>query len=80
MYTTIQKWGNSNALRIPKSVLETASIKENDQVEITAENNVITIRKATRKYKSLDDLFEGYSENYKCAETDMGGPIGKEVF
>lgn len=79
MLTKIQKWGNSNALRIPKSILETASIKENDRVEITAENDIITIKKAARKYKNLDELFEGYNGAYQCRETDTGAPVGNEV-
>jgi hypothetical protein len=32
MFTTIQKWGNSQAVRLPKAVLEKASLKENDAV------------------------------------------------
>jgi antitoxin MazE len=80
MYATIQKWGNSGALRIPKAILETASLKENDTVEVLADKNVITIRKASKKYKSLDELFEDYKDTYKCEELDTGAPVGKEVF
>ncbi|MBC7765911.1 MAG: AbrB/MazE/SpoVT family DNA-binding domain-containing protein [Hyphomonadaceae bacterium] len=79
MYTTIQKWGNSGALRIPKSILETASIKENDKVEILADHDGITIRKASRKYRNLDELFKGYEGTYTCEEFDTGSPVGKEV-
>ena len=79
MYATIQKWGNSGALRIPKAILETASIKENDKVEILADNNGITIRKASRKFKNLDELFKDYKGTYKCEELDTGEPVGKEV-
>ena len=60
MISTIHKWGNSNALRIPKSILDTAAIKENDRVELSAVRDTITIQKASRKYRSLDELFAGY--------------------
>lgn len=79
MYATIQKWGNSGAIRIPKAILETASIKENDKVEILADNTGITIRKASRKYRNLNELFKDYKETYKCEELDTGSSVGKEV-
>ena len=34
MYATIQKWGNSNGLRLPKTMLEAIGMKENDCVEL----------------------------------------------
>jgi antitoxin MazE len=33
MHTTIQRWGNSQAVRLPKTILEVLLLKENDQVE-----------------------------------------------
>ena len=45
MLTTIQKWGNSQAIRLPKAILETASIQENEQVQILAEQGKIIIVK-----------------------------------
>ena len=79
MFTKIQKWGNSGALRIPKAILETASIKENDKVEILADENGITIRKASRKFKNLDELFADYKGTYPCEDIDTGAPVGKAV-
>ena len=57
MKATIQKWGNSQAIRLPKVVLETASIKENEQVHIFAEHNQIVIKK-TRNRKEHIPLSE----------------------
>jgi len=31
MYANIQRWGNSNARRLPKSILESVFLKENDK-------------------------------------------------
>jgi antitoxin MazE len=44
MFTTIQKWGNSQAVRLPKAILEKASLKENDKVEITVKDGNLIIR------------------------------------
>ena len=57
MHTTIQKWGNSQAIRLPKAILETASINENEQVQILAERNKIVIKKS-RSYRSHIPLAE----------------------
>lgn len=80
MNTRIQKWGNSGAVRLPKVILETAMMKENENVEILADKSGIIIRKAPKKYKNLDELFKDYKGTYKCEEIDTGFPVGKEVF
>ena len=83
MFTTIQKWGNSQAVRLPKSILEEVSLEENDQVEIVSENETIIIKKAIRKRrakKSLEERFAGYTGDYQCEEYDWGKPMGKEVW
>jgi len=81
MYTSIQKWGNSQAVRIPKIVLEALSLCENDRVEITAENDTIVIKKTARKRRakvSLAERFENYTGDYQCIEYDWGPDVGLE--
>jgi len=57
MRATIQKWGNSQAIRLPKAALETASLKENEKVHILAEHNQIIIKKS-RKHREHIPLAE----------------------
>ena len=81
--TTIQKWGNSQAVRLPKAILESVSLEENDKVEITADSEVIIIKKASRRRrakKSLEERFADYTGEYECEEYDWGKPIGREVW
>jgi Growth regulator len=80
MYAKIQKWGNSHAIRLPISVLEAVSLHENDRVEINAEKDCITIRRANKKHKKLEERLSGYKENHHCDEWDTGKPHGKEVW
>ena len=83
MLTTIQRWGNSQAVRLPKLVLESLFMQENDAVEITTDNDAIIIKKAKRKRrakKSLEERFENYTGDYKCSEYNWGKPVGKEVW
>jgi len=83
MTTTVQRWGNSQAVRIPKPILESLLLKENDKVEIMADNDSIVIKKVTRKRranKSLDERFYDYKGNHTCTEYDWGEPVGNEVW
>lgn len=78
LYGTIQRWGNSQGIRIPKGALAASHIGENDAVEIIAEKNTITLRKVNRP-KSLDELFSGYHGDYQPVEFDTGADVGLEV-
>jgi len=79
VYTTIQKWGNSQAVRLPKVVLEDAAMRENDRVEIRAEKGCIIISRANKKHKTIEERLAGYSGDYRSREWDTGNPRGKEV-
>ena len=75
MVTTMQKWGTSLGLRIPKSILSSLGIRENDKVEIQSKGNGIFIKKALT---DLDMLFEGYEGSTRCDEFDFGEDMGAE--
>ena len=78
MYTTIQRWGNSNAVRIPKPVLESVRLRENERVEIVADDEGIRIRPLKRRPKSLEELFEGFEGAYDFEEVGFVR-AGREV-
>lgn len=79
MHGTIQKWGNSQGIRLPKGALQIAKMKVNDPVEIEASDDQIIIRRVPG-YKNLDALFASYEGEYQPAEVDTGEPVGREVF
>ena len=81
MYGNIQRWGNSQALRLPKMILESAFLKENDKVEIVAVKNEIIIRKVDEiKHKTLAERLKNFSSEYKGEEWDTGKTTGKEIW
>lgn len=45
MVTTIQKWGNSHVICIPKSLLDSLGMHENDRVELIPSAEGFTIKK-----------------------------------
>lgn len=79
MYTTIQKWGNSQAVRIPKAVLEMVKLNENDRVELKVQDgNLIIV--PVKKHKALAERIAECKGDYACNEWDTGKPTGNEVF
>ena len=79
MITTIQKWGNSQGIRIPKTILSSVNWKEGEPLTLHAEDNKIVIEPAMKR-KNIKELFEGYDGNYETQEVDWGEPMGKEVW
>lgn len=55
MYATIQKWGNSQGLRIPKALLDALDLRENDRVELTQTDGGIHIKKAAAGHRTLEE-------------------------
>ena len=56
MTTTIQKWGNSQGVRIPKAILDTVEWKENEKITIFIDNGKIVMEKAKLKRKNIKEL------------------------
>ncbi len=78
MQTKIKKWGNSLALRIPKSFALNANLRQDELVDISIDKEKIIITPIREKEYSLDELLEGVSENNLHGEFDTGVPVGKE--
>ncbi|MDR0881789.1 MAG: AbrB/MazE/SpoVT family DNA-binding domain-containing protein [Candidatus Adiutrix sp.] len=79
MEATIQKWGNSNAVRLPKAILGTADLKENDKVQIAVRLGEIVVRKAPKTHKTWAERFAGYTGTYEAGEFDSSA-VGEERF
>ena len=79
MYTTIQKWGNSRAIRLPRSILEKAGLAEKDQVELVVREGSITII-PVKKHLTLRERAADYHKTYKPTEWDTGKPTGNELW
>ena len=81
MQATIQKWGNSQGIRIPKAFLEAVGMGENDLVEINRDDDNIVITKIKeKKGLTLEDILKDYDGEYETEEFDWGSPAGKEVW
>jgi len=79
MQTKVQKWGNSLALRIPKSFALNIDIKQNGFVDLSISGGKLIITPITAKEYSLKRLLAGISEDNLHEEFDTGIPVGKEL-
>jgi antitoxin MazE len=77
--TTIQKWGNSFAVRIPKTSIDKLRLREGQSVTIQETANGLSLV-PTKKIKTLKELVGGITKNTLHRETDWGEPIGKELW
>ena len=80
--TKIQRWGNSQGVRIPKDLLREAGIAIGEEVVISVTEGVLTVTPVSRsrgKYK-LEELVREIPEDYTPGEVEWGDPVGKEVW
>jgi antitoxin MazE len=80
MRTQIQKWGNSLALRIPKSFATESNIAEGSVVNLSVVEGKLIIEPASEPTYTLDELLAGVTKGNIHAEVDTGSPVGKEVW
>ncbi len=80
MLTKIQKWGNSLALRIPKSFAADAQIKNDSLVEVSLVDGQIVVKPVRPSKWTLEGLLAGVSSDNLHHETDTGDPAGNEVW
>ena len=80
MLTKIQKWGNSLALRIPKTFALDANLENDSTVEISLVDGKIVVKPISAPQWSLDELLAGINKNNIHQEVDSGEPVGNEVW
>ena len=78
MKATIQKWGNSLGVRIPKVMADDLKLQNGSEVELLEDSDQIIIQ-PHRKPK-LDDLLSAINEDNLHGEVNSGDPAGKEIW
>ena len=80
MRTRVQKWGNSLALRIPKSFAAEVGLSENLAVDLSIREGKLVIQPHSEKPLSLDSLLAGITDENLHGEWDTGPAEGKEIW
>jgi antitoxin MazE len=76
MAVTLQKWGNSVGVRLPKPMLEQVGLKEGAQVDVQVEGDHLVIR---RKRLNLADLLAQCKPENRPDPIDWGPDVGREI-
>jgi antitoxin MazE len=76
MAVTLQKWGNSVGVRLPKPMLAQVGLKEGAQVDVLVEGDHLVIR---RKRLQLADLLAQCKPENRPDPIDFGPPVGREI-
>ncbi len=80
MEAQIKKWGNSLALRIPKSVAKQLALEVDCPVGLACEGAVLTVRPLNRRGLRLSDLLQRVSETNRHGEVQTGAARGEEAW
>ncbi len=80
MKVQIQKWGNSLALRIPKSFAIESKIEQGSTVEVSLESGKIIVFPVAEPEFSLEELLASVTVENLHGEIDTGGSVGKEAW
>ena len=80
MRARIQKWGNSLALRIPKSFAAHSNIEQGSVVDLSLDNGRIIVEPANDKEYSFERLLAGVTWKNLHSEINFGKPVGKELW
>ena len=78
--SSVKKWGNSLAVRIPMVVIQDLGLSENSSVQIISNGVSATIQPSKRKKATLDELVAAITPENRHEEVDWGEPVGKEVW
>lgn len=79
MAATVQKWGNSLGVRIPKRIAEQLNIVNGSKMEFVIKDNEI-ILKPVKKEVTLEELLAQCTPENRHEEIDFGGPVGREFW
>ncbi len=80
MRTRVQRWGNSLAVRIPRSFAAELQLDHDSEVDLTLVDGKLAIMPVAPPTFTLDELLEGITEANRHAEVDTGSAMGQEVW
>ncbi|MBR1376648.1 MAG: AbrB/MazE/SpoVT family DNA-binding domain-containing protein [Bacilli bacterium] len=80
MEVRLQKWGNSDGIRIPSSILKTLNLKTNDKLLLEQVDDKIIITIPKKRKISLKEEFKNYDGPNLAKEFEWDEQVGKEIW
>jgi antitoxin MazE len=78
--TSVQKWGNSLALRIPKAYAEETHIHHGSSVDLSLQEGNLVITPVRKKTVTLEELLADITPDNRHEAIDSGFAVGGEVW
>jgi len=75
---TVQRWGNSLAIRIPRAYARDLSVDEGSEVELRVDGTSLVVTPSSTP--SLEALLAAISDDNLHAEIDTGPGQGREAW
>jgi antitoxin MazE len=76
--TTVSKWGNSLAVRIPQAIAKQARLNEGDSVALALDRDGSIVLRSARPRYELEELVSRITRKNRHEETRWGEPKGRE--
>lgn len=80
MKTRVQKWGNSLALRIPKTYADEVGLQRETSVEVSLADGKLVITPVHKPTPTLKQLLAKVTEKNLHREVDTGVAVGNETW
>lgn len=82
MITRVQKWGNSQGVRLSKDLLADVDVAVGDEVDVEAREGrlVVTPMRRVRGGRDLREMVARIPKDYRPEELDWGPPVGREAW
>lgn len=80
MEARLQKWGNSDSIRIPSNILKALNLKTNDKVNLEQIEDKIIISKLKNDKISLAEKFKNYKGENLAKDFSWDDVKGKEIW
>jgi len=80
MITRVQKWGNSLALRIPKSFATEVGLQTDSSVEVSLADGKLVITPIAKSKLTLKQLLAQVTDENRHHEVETGSAQGNEVW
>lgn len=80
MRARVQKWGNSLALRIPKSFAAEVGLHDDSPVEVSLTGGKLVVAPVVRPEVTLEQLLENVTQENLHHAVDLGPAVGNEAW
>ena len=79
MESTIRKWGNSPAIRLPSAAIKAAAFSLEQKVTLRVTRGRIIIEPSDKVEYDLHKLLDGITAKNLHKEASFGKPVGREI-